>query len=275
MKLAKDGGERKRWEEREVECPTWEKGTGPRTSWNTSWDSGAASKSCRNTISKSPDEPNKEGWHRPYGQHLTVTVECIPITAFSALALFLAVYNESSPAHLTPAAALVPTTISPTSARMDSCNEQDIPSIAPEDLVSTPAVHISICAEVLSSTLPTGHSIKSSDPISLSPAGTSKSGRGYAGARVDEDKINAMPDTTPSLIHFVLGNFVLAMFLISLIILIVSFALTWFTVLRDARLMRDQVLSNATGVSISLLQQVSHTNGHRHGRYQCSATSSN
>jgi len=138
---------------------------------------------------------------------------------------------------------------------MGSCNEQDISSITPEDLVSTPAVHISICTEVLSSALPTGYSIKPRDSIVLSPAGTFKSSGGSAGARVNEDEINAMPGPTPSLVHFVLGNFILAMFLISLIIFIVFFAVTWLTVLRDARLMKDQVLSNATGVSISLLQR--------------------
>jgi len=120
-------------------------------------------------------------------------------------------------------------------------DKQDTPSIAPEDLVSTPAAHIGICAEVLSPTLSTGN------PISHSPAG-----RGSAGACVDEDEINAM-SPAPSLIHFVLGNFVFAMFLISLIVFVVSFAVAWLTVLPDARSMRNQVLSSATGVSISLL----------------------
>ena len=64
----------------------------------------------------------------------------------------------------------------------------------------------------------------------------------------DEDEI--MPPT-PSLVYFVLGNFALAMLLISLIILIPSFAVAWLTVFRDARSMSDQVLSNATGVSLS------------------------
>ena len=112
-------------------------------------------------------------------------------------------------------------------SRMDSCNEPDVPSIAPEDLIPTPAA--------------------------------------------EEDKVRS---PTPPLVHFVLGNFALAMLLISLIIFVVFFVVAWLTVLRDARSMRDQVLSNATGVSISPLQRVCFTNGRRRGRYQCSATSS-
>ena len=56
---------------------------------------------------------------------------------------------------------------------------------------------------------------------------------------------------TPSTVHFVLGKFAFAMSLISLIILIPFFAVAWLTVFRDARSMSDQVLSNATGVSLS------------------------
>ena len=118
---------------------------------------------------------------------------------------------------------------------MDSCSEQDIPPITPEDLVSTPAAHVDICAEVPSPALSTG------DPISYSPAGIPKSSRGSVDARVNEDGIYAIPPT-PSLVHFVLGNFALAMFLISLIISIVFFAVTWLTVLRDPRSMNDQAL---------------------------------
>ena len=99
---------------------------------------------------------------------------------------------------------------------MDGCSEPDIPSIAPEDLIPTPAA--------------------------------------------DEDEVRS---PTPSLVHFVLGNFAFAMFLISLTIFIVFFAVAWLTILRDARSIGDQVLSNATGVSISLLQRVCFTNGHR------------
>jgi hypothetical protein len=98
--------------------------------------------------------------------------------------------------------------------------------------------------------LPAGHSRKPGDPISLSPAETLKSSRGSADACVDEDEIDAM-SPTPSLVHFVLGNFAFAMTLISLIVFIAFFAVTWLTVLRDARSMRDQVLSNAAGVSLS------------------------
>jgi len=65
---------------------------------------------------------------------------------------------------------------------------------------------------------------------------------------VDKDEVRP---PTPSLIHFVLGNFAFAMLLISLIIFIPFFSVAWLTVFRDAWSMRDQVLSNATGVSLS------------------------
>jgi len=123
---------------------------------------------------------------------------------------------------------------------MDDCNKPDVPSIAPEDLVSTPAAHIR--TEILSPALPTDHSRKPGDPIPLSPAD----------ACADEDSEVNMMLPTPSLIHSVLGNFAFAVFLISLAILIVFFAATWLTVLRDARSMRDQVLSNVTGVSLPI-----------------------
>ena len=134
---------------------------------------------------------------------------------------------------------------------MYGCSEPDIVSIVPEDPVPTPAANIDIYAEVLSPTLQIGPSKRPGDPISLRPAGTLKSGRRSADACVDEDEINAMPPT-PFLVHFVLGNFAFAMFFISLIVFIVFFAVTWLTVLRDARSMVDQVLSNVTGVSLSL-----------------------
>ena len=54
--------------------------------------------------------------------------------------------------------------------------------------------------------------------------------------------------STRSPVQFVLGNFFLAMFLISLIILLLFSTVTWFTVLQDAGSMSD--LSNATGVSL-------------------------
>jgi len=134
---------------------------------------------------------------------------------------------------------------------MYGCSEPDIASTVPEDLVPTPAIDIDVCTAALSPTLQTGRSRGSGDPISLSPAGPLKSGRRSADACVDEDEINAMPPI-PFLVRFVLGNFAFAMFFISLIVFIVFFAVTWLTVLRDARSMIDQVLSNATGVSLSL-----------------------
>ena len=134
---------------------------------------------------------------------------------------------------------------------MYGCSEPDVASVVPQDLVPTPAADIDTCAEALSPTLQTGRSRRPGDPISLSTAGTPRSSRRSADACVDEDEINAMLPT-PFLVHFVLGNFAFAMFFISLIVFIVFFAVTWLTVLRDARSMVDQVLSNVTGVSLSL-----------------------
>ena len=57
-------------------------------------------------------------------------------------------------------------------------------------------------------------------------------------------------------VDIILGNFFLATFLISLIICIVSFIVTWFTVLRDARSINDQTLSNVTGVRLCLSYSV-------------------
>ena len=53
-------------------------------------------------------------------------------------------------------------------------------------------------------------------------------------------------------LRFVLGNFFLAVFLISLVISTTFFAVAWFTVFRDARSMNHQVVSNVTGVSLHL-----------------------
>jgi len=117
------------------------------------------------------------------------------------------------------------------------------------NLISTPAVRVR--AEVLSPALSTGHSRKSRNPIPLNPAATLKSGRGSTDTCADEDEVNVTPPT-PSLIYSVLGNFAFAVFLISLAVLVVFFAATWLTVFRDARSMRDQVLSDPTGVSLPL-----------------------
>jgi len=133
---------------------------------------------------------------------------------------------------------------------MYDCSEPDIPSMVPEDLVPTPAVsNIDICAEALSPALQTGRSRRPGDPIPLIPAGTLKSGGGPADACVDDDISSTPP--TPSLVNFALENFVIAMSLISLIVSVIFFAVTLFTVLRDARSMKDQVPSNTTGVSLS------------------------
>jgi len=117
------------------------------------------------------------------------------------------------------------------------------------NLVLTPAVRVR--AEISSPVPSTRHSRKPRDPIPLSPTVTLKSGKRSMDACANEDEVNMMPPT-PSLIHSVLGNFAFAVFLISLAVLIVFFAVTWLTVLRDARSMKDQVLSNVTGASLPL-----------------------
>jgi len=92
-------------------------------------------------------------------------------------------------------------------------------------------------AEVLFPVPPAGYPRKPGDPILLIPAPTFK------------NAVSAM-SPAPSLIHSALGNLAFAMSLISLVIFIICFAMTWLTVLRDARLIKDQVLPNVTGVSL-------------------------
>jgi len=125
---------------------------------------------------------------------------------------------------------------------MGGVSKPEISSIVTGDLDSIPTAHVDTSGKVISPTLLTTHPNK--------PSGSTLStGMGFADSCVDEDKINAMPPT-PSLIRFVLGNFFFATFSIFLTLFIVFTAVTWLTVLRDARSMRDQVLSNANGVSL-------------------------
>jgi len=68
------------------------------------------------------------------------------------------------------------------------------------------------------------------------------------------EEINRVPHpsaiSTQSPVHFVLGNFFFAVFLITLIIFTFFFAVTWFTVFQDAQSITDWILpNNATGVS--------------------------
>ena len=102
-----------------------------------------------------------------------------------------------------------------------------------------------------------------SDPASVvhsdpTPHGTwfPEPGRLSVGASAEDDETRPMsPSHTLSIrspVDFVLGNFFLATFLISLIILIASFIVTWFTVLQDARFVNDRALLNATGVRLCL-----------------------
>ena len=111
---------------------------------------------------------------------------------------------------------------------MGGCSGPEIPPKASEDPNPIPAAHVDI----------------------YTSTGTLKPSKEPADACADEGEINVAPPI-PSLVHFALGSFAFAMFLISLITFVVFFAVTWLTVIRDARLMKDQVLSNATGVSLS------------------------
>jgi len=97
---------------------------------------------------------------------------------------------------------------------MDSCSEPEISSIAPEDLNSTPAAHVTIRDEVIYHAFMTSHSRKPGDPTLITLTGTLKSGRGSADTCTDQDEIDVLP-STPFLVHFVLGNFFLAILLIS------------------------------------------------------------
>jgi len=132
-------------------------------------------------------------------------------------------YKSLLSPHLVLAAILFFSASSPHS-KMDACSEPETP-LTPEDPTPTLATHADIRAGFL------------------------KSSRRSAGACAGQSEINVV-SRIPFLVNFILGNFAFAMFLISLVTSIVFFAVAWFTVIRDARLMRDQILSNATGVSL-------------------------
>ena len=104
------------------------------------------------------------------------------------------------------------------------------------------------------STTSTGPSEKPSDP-SPGPE-TPKSDCQPTHTFADEDEINTVAHpsihSTQSPVHFVLGHFFFAMSLISLIVFATFSAVTWFTVLQDARSMSYRVLPNATGVSLCI-----------------------
>ena len=126
--------------------------------------------------------------------------------------------------------------------------ELETVSAVTEELRSIPAIHIDTHDEVIPPTLPTIHRNEPNGPT-LSGSRIRNPGMASANNYADEDVINATP-LTSSLIHFVLGNFFLAMFSISLVLSIAFFAVAWFTVLRDTRLMKDQVFHDVNGVSL-------------------------
>ena len=125
-------------------------------------------------------------------------------------------------------------------------------SIATENPDSTAAIHIRNNGEVVHpalTTTPTPDSWKPCDHTLLN-----KFGGLPVGTPADEDEAPSRAlSSIRSPVDLVLGNFFLATLLISLIIFIVSFIVTWFTVLRDARSMNGLALSNATGVSLSVI----------------------
>ena len=68
-----------------------------------------------------------------------------------------------------------------------------------------------------------------------------------------EDTIDTTSSTlyTRSSIYLVLGNFFIAMFLISVIIFLIFLTVNWF-ILQDTRSLNHRVFSNSTGVSLCL-----------------------
>ena len=117
----------------------------------------------------------------------------------------------------------------------------EIPSTVTGELDSISAIHVDTHGEVTSPTRPTAYLNKPSDPTLSSPP-IFKSGP--VDGCADEGAMSAIPPA-PSLIRFVF-----AIFSISLTLFIFFFTVAWVTVLRETRLMKDQVLSDANGVSL-------------------------
>ena len=126
---------------------------------------------------------------------------------------------------------------------MEGDYEFDITSIVTGELDSISTIHVNTHGEVMSPTLPIAYLDEPSD-LTLSSSGIIGTGMGPADSCVDEGVINAIPPT-PSLIHFFF-----AIFSISLTLFIFFFTVAWFTVFRETQLMKDQVLSDAIGVSL-------------------------
>jgi len=129
---------------------------------------------------------------------------------------------------------------------MEGDCEFEIPSTVTGELDSIPVIHVDTHGEVISPTLPIVYLNKPSDPT-LSSSAILKPGMGLADGCADEGVADAVPPT-PSLIHFFI-----AMFSISLTHFMFFFTVAWFTVLRETRLMKDQVFSDANGVSLHTL----------------------
>ena len=127
-----------------------------------------------------------------------------------------------------------------------------VPSTVTGELDSVPAAHVDTHGEAKSPMLPTVYLSEPSDPT-LSSSGFLEPSMGPADGRADEGVINVMPPT-PFLIRFVLNNLFFAIFSISLTLFNFFFVVAWFTVLREIRLMEDQVLSDVSGVSLYTYQ---------------------
>jgi hypothetical protein len=136
--------------------------------------------------------------------------------------------------------------LTPTASGMEGNCKSEIPSTVTGEPDPIPAIHAHVHGEVMSPTLPTAHLHKPSDPT-LPSSGIPKPSMGPADCSADEGLANAKHPTT-SLIHFFF-----AIFSISLALFIFFFTVAWFTVLRESRLVKDQVLSDANGVILHVL----------------------
>lgn len=129
---------------------------------------------------------------------------------------------------------------------MEGDREFEIPSSITGGLGSIPTIHVEAHDEAMSPTFPTSYLNKPSDPT-LSSSEILKPGMGPADGCADEGVINPVYPTSP------LTHFFFAIFSISLTLLVLFFTVAWFTIFRETRVMKDQILSDANGVSLHTL----------------------
>jgi len=87
--------------------------------------------------------------------------------------------------------------------------------------------------------------------LSLSSSGIPNPDMESLDSHTSDDVIKTTP-STPPLIHFVLENFFLAMFSISLTLFIIFFVMAWLTAPHHTRLMKEQVLPDVNAVSLHI-----------------------